>query len=149
MVLLLLLASGGCSVKQQKTLGAEEVKAKLESKYQLEFAKTDVEGADKSVTYSIISPEIKEKNGLIIVVHYNASLPLRSYIMYINHDDSIPAKLYYPVEPIRMNYEDKQQYEDYKDELESAYQDFLSELELTSDDLFSVAQYGYEETQTE
>lgn len=43
-----------------------------------------------------------------------------------------------------MLYEDKQEYEDYKQELENAYQELLNEMDITNDDLFAIARYVYE-----
>lgn len=135
----------GCDQKQNAMENVLVNKEKLESTYTVEYLKTsEVENADNSISISIIDESIKEKDGLVILVYYNLSLSSRSYIMYFNHDKSIPARIYYPVEPSRMLYEDKKEYEEYKEELESAYQDKLSELDMTSDDLFDIARYVYE-----
>ena len=135
----------GCDQKQNAMEKAIENKERLESIYKVEYNKTsEIENADNSVSISIIDESIKEKDGLVMLVYYNLSLSSRSYILYFNHDKSIPARIYYPVEPSRMLYEDKKEYEDYKKELESAYQEILTELDMTSDDLFDIARYVYE-----
>lgn len=122
-----------------------ENKEKLENKYIVEYIKTsDVENADNSLSISIKDKNIEEKDGLIIFVYSDFSLPKRSYILYFNHDHKIPAGIYYPVEPIKMLYEDKKEYEDYKQELENAYQELLNEMDITNDDLFAIARYVYE-----
>ena len=135
----------GCDQKQNAMEKAIENKERLESIYKVEYNKTsEIENADNSVSISIIDESIKEKDGLVMLVYYNLSLSSRSYILYFNHDKSIPARIYYPVEPSRMLYEDKKEYEDYKKESESAYQEILTELDMTSDDLFDIARYVYE-----
>lgn len=141
---MLSIVVSGCQTKNKEEVVIAN-KEKLESIYTIEYLKTsEVENADNSISISIIDESIKEKDGLVILVYYNLSLSSRSYIMYFNHDKSIPARIYYPVEPSRMLYEDKKEYEEYKEELERAYQDKLSELDMTSDDLFDIARYVYE-----
>lgn len=133
----------GCENAEQTSIKTK--KESIESIYKVEYQITKgVENTDNKVSISIIDSSIKERDGLLIFVSRNFSIPSRSYIIFYNYNIQIPSKFYYAIESSQMIYDDKQEYEKYKEELKKAYEETISECNLSSDDLMEIAQYVYE-----